>query len=562
MHKVAVYARYSTADQSPASIQDQIRRCQKTLAAEGIVAEKEYIFQDSAISGSASAQKKRVGYADLIRAIQNGQITCLVADELSRLSRDLAEIGTLRDLIVRKNVLFFTVNGLDSRSPGWGIRMLFSGVMGQEEVLNLRHMTKRGMQGQLDRGFMLAAPAYGYRGVQVDATGQPAVGDDIVGTIWKIDESTAAVVCQIYQERSQGKSLNGIARMLNTSGILPPRPRQGEKSVWLASTVLQILKNRIYTGIFVYRGSASYRYQAAKTGEDTEKETEYSRPELRIVSDEIWHSCNANKGDNHSGGKPINAHILNGLVYCGVCGGILALSASSKKNRVLYCANCQRKKAVGADVETQTTAVSVKGVEELLKQVLLETLSEPDVMDAFRAVLRSKLMNGERDRIRCLQQEIQALGKAYKRLLDQFVSGDDSLKTAVESMADKYRALKAEQDSLSYLLTDFDKKAIDAQLAIDPSQVIYRLLGSTGKNLDRLRPILKRLFPTIKLLGRTQNRATIFEVHTNLGVAISEATKTRLMERGTVVRHYTARASRTQPIWHIEPYNNSSLQAK
>lgn len=562
MHKVAIYARYSTADQSSSSIQDQIRRCQKTLAAEGIVAGREYIFHDSAISGSAEAQQKRIGYADLICAIQDGKINCLVADELSRLSRDMTEIGILKDLIERKNLLFLTANGLDSRSAGWGIRMLLSGVMGQEELLNLRHNTKRGMRGQLDRGFMLAAPAYGYLGVQVDATGQPAVGDDVVGTIWKIDESRADVVRKIYQERFQGTSLNGIAKKLNTSGVTPPRPRHEGKSVWLASTVLHTLQNRIYRGIFVYQGSAYYRYQAAKSGDDIEKETEYSRPELRIVSDEIWHACNVNIGDNQSREKTRNPHLLKGLVSCGVCGGTLALNASSKKNRSLYCANCYRKKAVGADVKTLTTSVAVQGVEELLKQVLLETLSESAVLEAFHIALRSKLMQGERDRIKYLQQEIQTMDKAYKRLLDQFISGDDSLRAEVQSMSEKYTELKVERDSLSHLRTAFDKKDIDAQLAVSPKQVIHRLLGSSGKNLDRLQRILKGLFPTIKLLGRTRNRATIFEVHINLGVAVAEATKTRLIDRETVVRCYIARASKKQPIWHIEHHNTDSLQAK
>ena len=50
--KVAIYARYSSDNQRPESIEDQIRACQELAASRGYVLDPTHIYKDAAKSGA------------------------------------------------------------------------------------------------------------------------------------------------------------------------------------------------------------------------------------------------------------------------------------------------------------------------------------------------------------------------------------------------------------------------------------------------------------------------------------------------------------------------------
>jgi site-specific DNA recombinase len=50
--KVATYARYSSDNQRPESIDDQVRACQELAAARGYVVDPAHIYRDEAKSAS------------------------------------------------------------------------------------------------------------------------------------------------------------------------------------------------------------------------------------------------------------------------------------------------------------------------------------------------------------------------------------------------------------------------------------------------------------------------------------------------------------------------------
>ena len=85
--KAAIYARYSTDMQNPASIKDQIRTCQEHVtAADGTTVQ---VYTDAAISGSSI--KTRPGLQALIADAGLGKFDTVVAEAL-----DLAELNECR----------------------------------------------------------------------------------------------------------------------------------------------------------------------------------------------------------------------------------------------------------------------------------------------------------------------------------------------------------------------------------------------------------------------------------------------------------------------------------
>src|SRR5258708_30419746 len=108
MLKVALYARYSTDNQSVASIEDQFRVCREHASRDGWQVVNSY--QDAAISGASVIL--RPGVQSLLQDAQHGKFDIVLAEALDRVSRDQADVATLF-----KHLRFA---GVPDRHPGRG----------------------------------------------------------------------------------------------------------------------------------------------------------------------------------------------------------------------------------------------------------------------------------------------------------------------------------------------------------------------------------------------------------------------------------------------------------
>jgi DNA invertase Pin-like site-specific DNA recombinase len=88
--RCALYARYSSDLQSPTSIEDQLQLCRAYAERQGwtVVA----TFQDAALSGFGV--EHRPGYQELLAAAlaPARSLDVIVVEDLSRLTRDMAEL--------------------------------------------------------------------------------------------------------------------------------------------------------------------------------------------------------------------------------------------------------------------------------------------------------------------------------------------------------------------------------------------------------------------------------------------------------------------------------------
>ncbi|CAN5237353.1 hypothetical protein BH11PSE5_BH11PSE5_27090 [soil metagenome] len=91
MIRIALYARYSSDQQSAASIEDQLRICRERAIREGWHVVQTY--QDAAISGASLFL--RPGIQSLVQDAQAGRFDIVLAEALDRVSRDQADVATL-----------------------------------------------------------------------------------------------------------------------------------------------------------------------------------------------------------------------------------------------------------------------------------------------------------------------------------------------------------------------------------------------------------------------------------------------------------------------------------
>ena len=175
--RAALYARFSTEKQSESSIADQFRVCERIAERERFTVVNR--FHDAAISGGTT---QRPGYLDLLAAARRRDFEVIVAEDSSRLWRELSEqwraLKELQDLGVH-----VVGNGIDTRREESKILLAVTGAMAEAYRDEISRRTRRGQEGRALAGQATGGRAYGYI----------AAADSPSGRI-EIDDTQSAVV--------------------------------------------------------------------------------------------------------------------------------------------------------------------------------------------------------------------------------------------------------------------------------------------------------------------------------------------------------------------------------
>ena len=99
--KVAIYARYSSENQRPESIEDQIRGCQELAVARGYSVDPAHIYRDETKSG---ASRDRSGLEALLAAARARQFEAVLVDDLSRPSEAQVVLRIFREFSAGKAI--------------------------------------------------------------------------------------------------------------------------------------------------------------------------------------------------------------------------------------------------------------------------------------------------------------------------------------------------------------------------------------------------------------------------------------------------------------------------
>lgn len=219
--------------------------------------------------GWSGTNFNRPSFQRMMQDIYNGVVNCVIVKDLSRLGRNYTDAGYYIDnIFVKYNVRFIALNNcFDSVSSGMNAATKCL-TLGVQNVINesVAATTSVNIRGTLNVArrqgkFIGSFPTYGY-------LKDPNDHHKLI-----IDEETAPVVRQIFRWFIEGKSVIGITRMLNSSGILNPSAYKKEKGfnykhsgsnndgLWCDSTVRRILKNQMYIGNMVQGKNVKASYK-------------------------------------------------------------------------------------------------------------------------------------------------------------------------------------------------------------------------------------------------------------------------------------------------------------
>lgn len=483
--RTAAYARYSSDQQSSASLEDQLRNCRAFCERQGWPAPA--VYSDAAISG---ARNDRPGYQRLLA--DSARFDVILVDDLSRLSRDSIETAqALRGLQFRGVNVIGVSDGVDTRAKGHKVSAGLRGLMGELYLDDLRDKTHRGLAGRALSGASAGGLPFGYR---VTQTGQRA-----------IDEAQAAVVRRIFALAVEGRSARQIAAQLNAEGV--PSPRGG---TWAQSAIfgdvrrgIGILANPIYIGRQVWNRSKFVKHP--DTGRRVRQErprhewliTEH--PELAIVDRATWERVHGARKRSPTGkvGRPTK-HLLSGILRCGECGAPLVVVDR-------YCYGCAHAKDRG----TCSSRLRVRRRDA--EHALLADARAQLTDEAFKEF--------QRDCAKLLKQSAPDAGEAQRNLAAAERQRENilaALRAGIITPSTKAELIAAEG------AVDEAQRALQAAKAAQPVRLLPQAravwerlvasLGAQARNVPELREALRRVIGEEVRVFRNENGDPIAEV--------------------------------------------------
>lgn len=292
--------------------------------------------------GYTGTDTNREGFQKLLSDIYAKKVNCVIVKDLSRLSRNYTDAGSLiENLFVQMNVRFISLaEGIDSYLNPDSISNLIVPIT---NVINdnFCYQTSKKIRQVFDYKrrngeFIGGFAAYGY-------IKNPKDKNALV-----VDEEAAEVIKNIYAWFLDGMSKNAIVHTLNSHGILCPseykkskglnyqNPSAEMKPMWSFKTVNDILKNRLYVGDMV-QGRQRVKSYKIHTQEQVPESEWYivENTHEPIIDRAVFEKVQQlQKRDTRTAPQKKELYLFSGFLRCADCGK--AMSRSQVKGTVYY----------------------------------------------------------------------------------------------------------------------------------------------------------------------------------------------------------------------------------
>ena len=523
--RCATYARYSSDQQRPTSIEDQVRNCQEGVALKGWQILEEYEFSDQAVTGTA---RDRVGFQALLdRAlVDNPPFDYVVVDDTSRLSRDVVvSVETLRRLKFHGVHVYAVAQNLDSARDDAEDFFIMHAMMDARYVREIGPKTHRGLTGQALKGWSTGGKLLGYATKPIFDGRTDAHGIAIpAGYDYLVDQDEAKIVRQIFRlYAEEGLGLHCIAILLNREGV--PNPRAGAKNDsggWSHTTVRAILRNERYTGNFVWNKTEWRRVPGGKKRRCVPRPPEQwrvaSRPDLEIIDPILWSKTQdrikhveAAFGQRNKGRfvKPANRaaagslYLLSGLLRCGVCGGNMSVTGGGKDGRRYACS---RHSAMGSTVCANSLSIKTTVADQVIATEIRERLATSAKLEEAAEIIREELAAALED----IPDRESEIGDALAKVDNEIGNFVRAIAGGIDasSVAEALKAAEAKRDGLRDELAKVQATPKPADIVLHPNaalNLIENLTQAFTLDVPAAREALRHYVGTITMRPMMQN---------------------------------------------------------
>jgi len=479
----AVYARFSTDLQNEKSADDQLALCRTYAASKGFQVVAAY--DDKAKSGASTLN--RDGLLAMLADAKAGKFRAIIVEHLDRLSRDMADMATIKKQMDFLGVSLIEVHGGEANTLTVGMKAIVAEMFRHDNAKKV----KRGMEGLIREGKSAGGRAYGYRPDPANR-GAP-----------QIVEEEAETVLRIFQEYHAGTSPKTICHALNGKGIAPPRGRLWAPSALIGSDDRGsgMLRNPIYKGVIVWNKVRMVK--DPDTGKrvsrpNPKSEWHYAEaPELEIIPPALFDAVQAQLETRSTGtrkgivGQRRPKRLLSGLIKCGACSSGMAVAGVDRSKRTRIRCSAHTNSRACPDPQT----FYLDDVEAVVMDTMTRELSAPAKITLYaKAWLEGRHKEAAQLVARRAKAEtrLKAIGKELERITSLLLKGVGD-EQALDAAS---KELGAERTRLQ---DELDKEPPASNVVVHPAAVA-RFAESLTKSRGQLRSARGKLEMSLHLL--------------------------------------------------------------
>ena len=420
-NRAVLYARVSSDDRrvDGRNLAGQLDMCRSYCTEKGYEVVAELKEDERGASGADFDLPKLSQALDMAQA---GAFDVLVTRELDRLARGLAKQLYLENEFQRYGArVEYALADYDDSAEG-SLSKNIRAVIADYERLKTIERTRRGTRNSVRAG-------------SVHVQGRPPFGYDVEKDNGKYalrkNDEEAQVVRMVYDwyiegdDRGETLGIANIAHKLTDMGILTfadRRPGQGvtkrrARGVWQRSSVLRMLKNETFAGVWHYGKEGNSR--------------ELIPVEVpAIVSRETWEAAQQQRKKNtvHSKRKRKRPYLVSGRVVCARCGHKMYGTSSAPSRSRYYQYYCCPAHFRHKDYEKPCDLPSFRvdhvdpAVWEWVKRKVLDPEELAKGFESLRADQESEL-EPLHERVKGIDEQIRGQHARRERLLDLYAEG-------------------------------------------------------------------------------------------------------------------------------------------
>ena len=422
----AAYIRVSTIMQDEYSPDSQLKKIREFAERQGYIIPDEFVFYDDGISGTSV--KKRNEFHRMIGLAKEKEhpFEVIYVWKFSRFARNQEESIVYKNLLRKINVNVVSVSEPIPEGPFGTLIERIIEWMDEFYSINLAVEVKRGMTEKVSRGEPICAPAYGY---------------DIKDKEYYPNEEEAVIVQEIFTRYANGESAWQIVKDLNQKGI---RTKKGYQlsTKWLN----YMITNSVYIGKI--RWSSDGTRAISRNDLDNESVMIVDGHHKPLVSMEIWDKVQERNASYKKAyakysksNQPVSV-MIKGLVRCSSCGGTLAITGRSGKNKVPFLQCCGYTKG---NCKTSHGITSPR-----LEQAIIDGLKQAIATQQFTIAPEKKAIKKDStDYAKLISLEERRLERAktaYLAGIDDIKQYADN-KTEIEKRINELKELSTREDA-------------------------------------------------------------------------------------------------------------------
>ena len=349
-YRTALYLRLSREDGDKTE-SDSIANQRTLLEAYAIDHPELCIVDEFVDDGYSGSNFDRPEFEQLLKALQEWKVNCIVVKDFSRLGRNFVETGQyLEQVFPLFGVRFIAINdNYDSlnRQSRDGMLVPIKSMINEMYSKDLSQKIQSCFRSKEARGEIYTPVPFGYKKDQKNHL--------------ILDEEVSDVVVRIFLWKKSGMKEREIAKKLSAQGIQTPFTRRCQLGylkntlrvkdpAWQTVFVTKVLENPIYTGTMVYNRIA-YDETNRKIGQNP-RESWRMVPDSHpaIISWELFDEVSALREAEQAvkeerkkwcrQRRKNNPNIFKGRIFCKKCGEKMVCHWQSDGTLYFYCASC------------------------------------------------------------------------------------------------------------------------------------------------------------------------------------------------------------------------------